>query len=91
MPSFPDLLHAFLSDQLSGSDSEGHIDSDEDEDLLEGIYLLSQSIIQPSPPFMLPVIPLVSAACAMSGFGPPLPGGVQVLAAIVCFVVEKAK
>lgn len=40
-PSFPDLLHAFLSDQLSRSDSEGHIDSDEDEDLLEGISPIS--------------------------------------------------
>ena len=56
MPSFPNLLHAFLSDQLSSSNSEGHIDLDEDEDLLEGIspisvyHLAVTSFYAPSDP-----------------------------------------
>ena len=73
------LLHALLYDRLCGSELEGHIDSDEDEDLLAGISPIS---VYHSATTLL-VIPPVSVTCAVSGFGPPLPGGVQVLAATV--------
>ena len=37
MPTFLDLLHSFLYDQLGGSEVTGNVNSDSDEDLLEGI------------------------------------------------------
>jgi len=41
MPTFPDLLHAFLYDQLGGSEVAGNVNSDSDEDFLEAISAIS--------------------------------------------------
>ena len=40
-PTFPNLLHAFLNDQLGGSDNEGDLDSSSDDGILEHISSIS--------------------------------------------------